>query len=136
MTLVEVLLALLIFTTTTLICSKYYNSISRLASINTTGRQMGIIAKNKMEEVKSGYIYIDDYKNNILDIDYAAIDFIEKDYNINILMIPLENNENINYIDLKVTDKSGNRSYNLIRYVNFYENNFPNIYEEFTNNNH
>lgn len=96
---------------------------------------MSMIAKNKMEELKSGCIYINDYKYNILDLDDQTINFTEKGYNINVLIKPLEDNENINYVNLKISNEEEDMFYNLIRYINFHENAFPNIYEEFVINN-
>ena len=79
-------------------------------------QEIGILAKNKMEEVKSGYIYIDDDRYYILDLE-EPINFGEQNYDINISIRPLHNYENISCINLEVSHERENISYNLIRYM-------------------
>ena len=112
----EVLLALFILTTTVLILNTYCFLINRTTAKNMANQEMGILAKNKMEEIKSGYIYIDDNKYHILDLE-ESIDFKEQNYDINISIGPLHDYENISRINLEVRDEKENISYNLIRYI-------------------
>ena len=116
LTLMEVLLALFILTTTVLILNTYCFLINRTTAKNMANQEMGILAKNKMEEIKSGYIYIDDNRYHILDLE-DSISFKEQNYDINISIIPLHDYENISCINLDVRDERENISYNLIRYI-------------------
>ncbi|MFW5648887.1 MAG: type IV pilus modification PilV family protein [Candidatus Alkaliphilus sp. MAG34] len=117
LTLIEVLLALFIFAIAALICSKYFFIISRSSIINTINQEIGAVAKNKMEEIKTGYVYIGDEKHHLLDLEEIA-NFKEQSYNINIFIEPLHDYENIVCVNLVVGDEKRNISYNLIRYIN------------------
>ena len=79
-----------------------------------------MLAKNKMEEVKSGYIYIDNNRYHILDLE-EPIGFREQNYDINISISPLHDHENISRINLEVRDEKENISYNLIRYIDLHK---------------
>lgn len=109
------MLALFIFSIMILIFSKHYFAINRLADINMTSHRIGATAKNKMEEIKSGYIYIDDNRYSILDLD-KSVEFKEQDYNISISISPLQGHENIDRVNLEI--ENGNVYYNLVRYIN------------------
>ena len=116
LTLIEVLLALFLLTTTVLILNRYCFLINRISAKNKINQKIGILAKNKMEEIRSGYIYIDDNRYHILDLE-DSISFKEQNYDINISIIPLHDYENISCINLDVRDERENISYNLIRYI-------------------
>ncbi len=116
LTLIEVLLALFLLTTTVLILNRYFFLINRASAKNKINQKIGILARNKMEEIKSGYIYIDDNRYHILDLE-DSISFKEQNYDINISIIPLHDYENISCINLDVRDERENISYNLIRYI-------------------
>ena len=79
-------------------------------------QEIGMLAKNKMEEVKSGYIYIDDDRYYIPDLE-ESMGFREQNYDINISIRPLHDYENISCINLEVSHERENISYNLIRYM-------------------
>jgi hypothetical protein len=115
--LIEVLLSLFIFTTTILMFNGCFSVISRLTIINTTRQEIGTIAKNKMEEIKSGYVYIDNNRYYFLDLG-EIINFKEQDYDISISIRPLDNYENISCVNVEVGDERGNTDYNLVRYIN------------------
>lgn len=132
LTLVEVLLSLFIFIMVVLVIDQYYYPIYRLISINRESQEMGKIAKNKMEELKSGYIYIDGDKYHVLELEDQNINFEEENYRIDIIIQPVQDYPSISYIKLNVTNEKEGSSYNLVRYINFYGNILPNIYEEFT----
>lgn len=117
LTLIEVLLSLFIFTTTILMFNGCFSVISRLTIINTTRQEIGTIAKNKMEEIKSGYVYIDNNRYYFLDLG-EIINFKEQDYDISISIRPLDNYENISCVNVEVGDERGNTDYNLVRYIN------------------
>ncbi len=114
---IEVLLSLFIFTTTILMFNGCFSVISRLTIINTTRQEIGTIAKNKMEEIKSGYVYIDNNRYYFLDLG-EIINFKEQDYDISISIRPLDNYENISCVNVEVGDERGNTDYNLVRYIN------------------
>lgn len=116
LTLIEVILTLFIFTIMVLIFNKYCFSVNRLATINMTNQEIGMIARNKMEEIKSGYVYIDNNRYCLLDLG-ETINFKEQNYNINISIRPLHDYENINQVNLEVSNEKGNVYYNLIRYI-------------------
>jgi len=94
-----------------------FSVISRLTIINTTRQEIGTIAKNKMEEIKSGYVYIDNNRYYFLDLG-EIINFKEQDYDISISIRPLDNYENISCVNVEVGDERGNTDYNLVRYIN------------------
>lgn len=106
--------------------------IHRLVFIDTVNRQMGEVAKDKMEELKSNCIYIEGEEYSILELQKEPISFKEKGYKIDVFIIPLHDNTNIHYINLKIANETGDAFYNLIRYINFHKSTFPNIYEELT----
>lgn len=118
LTMIETILAVLVLSFMLVIFKNLNTVLNRAVNINKTSRQVGIIAKNKIEEIKSGYIYIDNNKYNILDLG-ETINFKEENYNVDVFVSSLPNYENINRIGLKVSNESGNISYNLIRYINF-----------------
>ena len=113
---IEVLLALFLLITTVSILNTYCFFINRATAINKTDQEIGMLAKNKMEEVKSGYIYIDNNRYHILDFE-EPISFREQNYYINISINPLHDYEGISRINLEVSDEKENISYNLIRYI-------------------
>lgn len=114
---IEVLLSLFIFAVTVLIFNRCFCAIGRLATINTISQEIGTIAKNKIEEIKSGYVYIDNNKYCILGLG-ETINFREQDYDINISIMPLHNHENIGCVNVEVASEKGNTCYNLVRYIN------------------
>ena len=128
LTLIEVLLSLFILIMVVLVFNRYTYVLHRFLLIDTDNQAIGELAKNKMEELKSSRIYIDGKENSILGLQNEEISFIEDDYTVDIFIKPLDNSS-INYVNVKVTNKKDD-SFNLIRYVNFYGNNLPNIYEE------
>ena len=117
LTLIEVLLTLFILAATVLIFGKFCLTANRLTNLNITSQEVGMIAKNKMEEIKSGYIYIDNDKHRLLDLG-ETISFAEQGCNIDISVRPLHNYKNISCVNLEVCNEKGNISYNLIRYIN------------------
>lgn len=120
LTLIEVLLSLFIFAITISILNRNCFIVNRLATINIINQEIGMIAKNKMEEIKSGYIYIDDNRYYLLDLE-ETINFKERNYNINISISPLHDYENISCVNLEVSNEKGNISYNLVRYINLHK---------------
>ncbi len=110
---------LFVFTTLVLVFSRCYPVVNRLETINTTKQEMGTLAKNKMEEIKSGYIYIDDKRHLFLDLG-DSISFKEHNYDINIAVKPLYDYENIRLVNLEVSNEKENTYYNLIRYIDMY----------------
>lgn len=116
LTLIEVLLALFLLITAVSILNTYCFLINRTTAKSVINQEIGILAKNKMEEVKSGYIYIDNNRYHILDLE-ESIGFKEQNYDINISISPLHDYENISRINLEVRDEKENISYNLIRYI-------------------
>jgi hypothetical protein len=117
LTLIEVLLSLFILVVTISVFNGCFSVIGRLITANTIRQEIGTIAKNKMEEIKSGYVYIDNNKYYFLDLG-EIISFKEQDYNINISTRPLDNYENISCVNVEVEDGKGNIGYNLVRYIN------------------
>ncbi|MCK9268653.1 MAG: prepilin-type N-terminal cleavage/methylation domain-containing protein, partial [Alkaliphilus sp.] len=107
LTLIEVLLALFLLITTVSILNTYCFFINRATAINKTDQEIGMLAKNKMEEVKSGYIYIDNNRYHILDFE-EPISFREQNYYINISINPLHDYEDISRINLEVSDEKEN----------------------------
>lgn len=116
LTLIEVLLSLFIFAITILIFNRYCFIINRLTTKNMIKQEIGTIAKNKMEEIKSGYIYIDNNRYCLSDLS-ETISFEERNYNINVSINPLYDYEDISCINLEVSNEKGNISYNLVRYI-------------------
>ncbi|HZK38126.1 MAG TPA: prepilin-type N-terminal cleavage/methylation domain-containing protein [Clostridia bacterium] len=116
LTLIEVLLALFLLITAVSILNTYCFLINRTTAKSVINQEIGILAKNKMEEVKSGYIYIDNNRYHILDLE-EFIGFKEQNYDVNISISPLHDYENISRINLEVRDEKENISYNLIRYI-------------------
>lgn len=116
LTLIEVLLALFLLITAVSILNTYCFLINRTTAKSVINQEIGILAKNKMEEVKSGYIYIDNNRYHILDLE-ESIGFKEQNYDVNISISPLHDYENISRINLEVRDEKENISYNLIRYI-------------------
>lgn len=94
-----------------------YSVINRLAAINAASQEIGTIAGNKMEEIKSGYVYIDNDKYLLLNLG-EDISFEERNHNINISIKPLDDHEGIICVNLEVSNEKENISYNLIRYIN------------------
>lgn len=113
---IEVLLALFLLITAVSILNTYCFLINRTTAKSVINQEIGILAKNKMEEVKSGYIYIDNNRYHILDLE-EFIGFKEQNYDVNISISPLHDYENISRINLEVRDEKENISYNLIRYI-------------------
>ena len=113
---IEVLLALFLLITAVSILNTYCFFINRTTAKSVINQEIGILAKNKMEEVKSGYIYIDNNRYHILDLE-EFIGFKEQNYDVNISISPLHDYENISRINLEVRDEKENISYNLIRYI-------------------
>lgn len=113
---IEVLLALFLLITAVSILNTYCFLINRTTAKSVINQEIGILAKNKMEEVKSGYIYIDNNRYHILDLE-ESIGFKEQNYDVNISISPLHDYENISRINLEVRDEKENISYNLIRYI-------------------
>ncbi len=116
LTLIEVLLALFLLITAVSILNTYCFLINRTTAKSVINQEIGILAKNKMEEIKSGYIYIDNNRYHILDLE-EFIGFKEQNYDVNISISPLHDYENISRINLEVRDEKENISYNLIRYI-------------------
>ena len=87
LTFIEVLLKLFVFSIILLTFNKHCLIINKMKKINTINHEMGIVAKNKMEEIKSGYIYIDDNRHFILDLG-ESITFEEQNYNIKFQLNP------------------------------------------------
>lgn len=73
-----------------------------------------------MEEIKTGYIYIGNEKHYLLDLE-KTMNFKEQNYNVDILIEPLHDYENIVCVNLVVGSEEGNISYNLIRYINLHK---------------
>ena len=113
---IEVLLALFLLITAVSILNTYCFLINRTTAKSVINQEIGILAKNKMEEIKSGYIYIDNNRYHILDLE-EFIGFKEQNYDVNISISPLHDYENISRINLEVRDEKENISYNLIRYI-------------------
>ncbi len=120
LTLIEVLLALFLLITAVSILNTYCFLINRTTAKSVINQEIGILAKNKMEEVKSGYIYIDNNRYHILDLE-EFIGFKEQNYDVNISISPLHDYENISRINLEVRDEKENISYNLIRYIDLHK---------------
>jgi prepilin-type N-terminal cleavage/methylation domain-containing protein len=120
LTLIEVLLSLFIFAVTISVFNGCFSVISRSIITNTIRQEIGTIAKNKMEEIKSGYVYIDNNRYYFLDLG-EIINFKEQDYDINISIRPLDNYENIGCVNVVVRSEKGNTDYNLVRYINLHK---------------
>lgn len=120
LTLIEVLLSLFIFAATVLIFNRFFSAIGRLTTINTINREIGTIAKNKIEEIKSGYVYIDNNRYCISGLG-ETVNFKEQDYDISISIKPLHDRENIGCVNVEVENEKGNAYYNLVRYINLHK---------------
>lgn len=114
LTLIETLFALFILGIVGAVCGMYFSTINRGMEVNRESRQIARLAKNKMEEIKSGHIYIEGRKYYIGDLG-NNISFEEGEYRINISVKAINNHTYIRYVDLQVED--GNKAYNLVRYV-------------------
>lgn len=129
-TLVEVLLSLLILSILILVVSRSNYFIHRLILANAQTQQMGQVAKNKIEELKSNRIYIEGEEHLIFQLEYENISFVEEEYNVDVSIKPLYENPNIKYINVSVSNHKDNRIYNLIRYINLAKADFHDVYEE------
>lgn len=130
LTLVEVLLSLFILSIGTIVFSAGYYTIHRLIIVDTENQQMGELAKSKVEELKSNRIYIDHVEHPIISLLDETIHFQEDEYTVEVSIKPLHNNPKMHHVNVKVTSELSNAFYNLIRYMDFSKDTFPNIYEE------
>lgn len=106
--------------------------LHKLIFIDTVNQQMGELAKGKIEELKTNRIYINGEEYFILELQDNDISFKEDGYKIDISIIPLYENTSIYCVNVKVSGETGDSFYNLVRYIDFHENTFPNVYEELT----
>lgn len=114
LTLIDTILALFMFGVLALIFTTHHHAINRAALSNKESKEIGLIAKNKMEEIKSGYIYIEGNRYDILSIGNKVV-FEEEGYRIEVAIKALDDYENIKHINLEVRGKD--KYYNLVRYV-------------------
>lgn len=129
-TLAEVLLSLFILSIVFVSFNQFYYQIQRLTLMDKVNQEMIRICKNKMEDFKSGRIYIEEEEYSLSEITEQAISFKEEGYDINIFINPLDDT-NLNYsIKISVSKDGGNYQYNLIRLFNFENIELPIIYDE------
>ena len=127
-TFAEVLLSLFILSVVIVSFGQFNYHIQRLNLIEVTNEEMSKICKDKIEEIKTGRIYIEEKEYFLSEFNEDTIDFKEKGYDVNISIKRLVDNKKIHYINIYVNkDKY---QYNMIRYFDFDNITFPIIYEE------
>ncbi len=129
-TLAEVLLSLFILAIVTISFNRFYYLIQNLIYVDSVNQQIAQIAKNKMEEIKSGYVYINEEKLSITDLNQDHINFNENNYKVDIFINFLSDNTSSCYVNVVVNSQDGESQYNLVRYINLNIDDLPVIYEE------
>lgn len=129
-TFAEVLLSLFILSLVVVLFNQFYYHIQKLNLIEESNLEMMKICKNKIEELKTERIYVDEKEYFISEFTGEVINFKENDYDVNISIKPLLDNTSNYYINVDVSKDKGKYQYNIVRYFNFEKINFPVIYEE------
>lgn len=129
-TLVEVLLTLFILLGSVFIFGQYSRLFYKMEGMDNIYQKLTDLSISKIEELKSGRIYINGEEHLILgDVDEIII-FEEEDCNIEVHMKDVPHLSDLKYVNIQVSSKKSQYRYHLIRFIHFKRNELPRSYDE------
>lgn len=129
-TLVEVLLTLFILSVSVLIFGQYSSLFYKMEDMEDVYQKITDLSVSKMEELKSGRIYIDGEAYLILEDEDGIIRFEEDGCTIEVHMRSIPRLPDIKQVTIRVSSNKKQYQYHLVRLIRFNKNELPRIYDE------
>ena len=130
-TLVEVLLTLFILSVSVLIFGQYSSLFYKMEDMEDVYQKITDLSVSKMEELKSGRIYIDGEAYLILEDGDGIIRFEEDGCTIEVHMRSIPRLPDIKQVTIRVNSNKKQYQYHLVRLIRFNKNELPRVYDEF-----